>query len=61
MKKIKELREMLNMTQQELAEKMSVSQGAIAMWETGKDLPITDKLPLLAKALNCEISDLFEK
>lgn len=61
MKKIKELRKKLNMTQQELAEEIGVTQSAIAMWENEKALPFTDKLPLLAKALECEITDFFEK
>ena len=59
MKKIKELREALGMTQQEVAEKLNVSQGAIAMWETGKAIPTSDKLPKLAEVLKCEIADLF--
>ena len=59
MKKIKDLRERLNMTQQELSEKLGVSQGAVAMWETEKAKPTIDKLPLLAEVLKCEIADLF--
>lgn len=62
MKKIKELREKLNMTQQELAEKIGLTTGeAICQYESEKRIPSADKIPLLAEALNCEISDLFEK
>ena len=60
MKKIKELRERLNMTQQELSKKLSVSQGAVAMWENGRAKPSSEKLPFLAEILKCEISDLFD-
>ncbi len=37
--KIKFLRRELNLTQQELAQKLNVAQGAVAMWETGKRTP----------------------
>ncbi len=60
MKKIKELREALGMTQQEVAEKIGLQSGeAICQYENGKRIPSSDKLPALAKALNCEIADLF--
>ena len=57
--KIKNKRMSLNMTQDELAEELNVSRATIAMWETGKAMPRSDKLPELAKVLGCEISDLF--
>jgi len=61
MLKIKELREKNNMTQQELAEKIGLTTGeAISQYESGKRNPSSDKIPLLAEALNCKIKDLFE-
>lgn len=60
MNKIKYLREKLGFSQMELAAKMNVSQQSIAKWENGSNMPRSDKLPELAKALKCEVSDLFE-
>lgn len=60
MNKIKYLREKLGFSQMELAAKMNVSQQSIAKWENGSNMPRSDKLPELAKALECEVSDLFE-
>jgi len=56
---IKIMRERANMTQCELAQKIGVEQSAISMWETGEARPRTNKLPVLAKILNCTIDDLF--
>ena len=56
---IKELREKAGVSQQELSEKLSVDRSAVAKWETGKANPTADKLPEIAKALNCKIEDLF--
>ena len=46
-------------TQCELANKMGISQANVSQWENGEALPRTDKLPLLAKILNCTIDELF--
>lgn len=56
---IKKLRINANMTQEELAKEMSVSQSTVAMWESNSAKPRTDKIPVLAKVLNCKIEDLF--
>lgn len=42
--KLKTLREQNNLTQREFAEKLSVSHGAIGMWETGKRDPDIETL-----------------
>lgn len=57
---IKTKRESRNMTQEELGQKMNVSRSTVAMWESGAAIPRTDKIPILAEALGCEIKDLFE-
>ena len=57
---IKSRRESRNMTQEELGQIMNVSRTTVAMWESGAALPRTDKIPILAEALGCEIKDLFE-
>lgn len=57
---IKEKRESVNLTQEELSVKLGVNRSTIAMWETGLSLPRADKLPELAKIFECSIDDLFE-
>lgn len=47
------------LTQFELAEKINATQKDISRWETGDRNPKTDKLILIAKALNCDITDLI--
>ena len=58
---IKEAREKAGLTQQDLANELGVGQSTVAMWETQKSLPRTDKLPALAKILGCTIDELLEK
>lgn len=58
---IKKAREKAGLTQQELADKLGVGQSAVAMWESQKALPRTDKLPALAKVLKCSVSALLKK
>ena len=59
---IKELREEAGLTQTDLAEGLGYrSRALIAMWESGQRKPPSDKLPKLAKILNCSINDLFKE
>lgn len=53
-------RERANLKQNELADMLHLTQSAIAKWETGEAVPRADKLPQLAKILNCSIEDLFD-
>lgn len=57
--RVKELRVLKNLTQDELAKKMDVTRSTVAMWETGKALPNSDKLPKLAEVLGCTIDELY--
>ena len=58
--KIKELREALKMTQEELAEKSGVSRGTISALENGVDRTTTSKtLVKLAQALNTSVDRIF--
>ena len=59
--RIKELRRKNKLSQTELAEKMSVGQTAVSMWENGTNFPKSEMLPKLAKVLGCTIDDLFDK
>lgn len=56
---IKELRKAAGLTQQQLAEAVSVSQATVAEWELGIYMPSANKLRALADALGCTINDLF--
>lgn len=58
--KIKDLREALNMTQEELAEQSGVSRGTICALEKGEERTTTTKTLLkLAKALKTTVDQLF--
>jgi len=50
--RISELRKKRNMKQSDLAERLRVSTSTIAMWETGKRDPDTEKLNELASIFN---------
>lgn len=58
--KIKELREAMKMTQEELAEKSGVSRGTISALENGIDRTTTSKtLVKLAQALDTTVDSIF--
>ncbi|MCI8802479.1 MAG: helix-turn-helix transcriptional regulator, partial [Oscillibacter sp.] len=48
---IKQAREELNMTQEDLAEKMEVSRQAVSKWELGASVPSPENLKLLEEVL----------
>ena len=56
---IKELREKEKLTQQELANKIGVSDKAISKWETGKGLPDITLIEPLSKALKVSVIELM--
>ncbi len=51
---------MLQMTQQDLAEKVSVSRQSIIAIESGKYIPSTVLALKLAKELGSKVEDLFD-
>ena len=59
MKNLKNLRKLNGLTQEELARQLGVNQTAVASWERGASYPTADKLPEIAKVLNCKIDDLY--
>lgn len=61
MNEIAELRKKAELTQQELANVLHIDRSTVAKWETGAAFPTGNKLPLVAKALKCEIGELFPK
>lgn len=58
--KIKDARKQCMLSQEQLAEKMSVSRSAVAKWETDKGLPDIDNLKMIAKTLNVSIDYLLD-
>lgn len=56
---IKRLREDKGLTQQQLAEKMMVSDKAVSRWETGRGYPDISLIEPLAGALGVSIIELF--
>lgn len=61
MLRIKELRKQTGMTQKQLADKLKIDRSRVSQWEIGYCLPKVTELPKLAKALNCNIQDFFNK
>ena len=58
--KIKDARKQCGLSQEQLAEKMSISRSAIAKWETDKGLPDIDNLKALASFLNVSVDYLLD-
>ena len=56
---IRQLREVRNMTQTELAERIGVSSKTISKWETAKGLPDISLLQPLAQALGISVIELM--
>lgn len=59
MNNIANIRKKSRITQQKLSEKLGIDRSTIAKWESGDAMPRADKLPELAKILNCTIDELF--
>ena len=51
-------RRLLGMSQENLAEKVGITQQALARMEQGKIAPKLTRLPMLAEALQCTAADL---
>lgn len=58
--RIAELRKAAGLTQDMLSKRLGVERTTVTKWETGESNPRTDKLPDIAKALNCTLDDLFD-
>jgi transcriptional regulator with XRE-family HTH domain len=56
--KFKELRVSSGLTQQEMANKMKVSQSTITMWENGKRQPDLETLEMIADYFNVDMNFL---
>lgn len=58
-RKIRTRRKQLGMTQEQLAEMLGVGHQAMSRIEQGHMAPKMDRLPALAQALQCTVSELF--
>ncbi len=58
-KNIKKIRTELNMTQEELAEKISVTRQAVSNWETEKTQPDIETLEQISEVLGVTIEELI--
>jgi len=56
---IADLRKEKNLTQEKLALELGVNVKSVSRWENGKTMPDLSMLPILAKELNVEISELL--
>ena len=54
-------RKALGMSQADLAELVGCTSQAVGMWERGETLPAADRLPDIARALQCSVDDLYSK
>ena len=57
---IQEERKKLNITQEELANMIHVSNKAVSKWENGKGMPSIDYIVLLAKTFNVSVTEILE-
>ena len=58
---LRTIRKKHNITQEELADMLSVSRQAVSKWESGVGYPETEKLLILAKELNVTLDYLFSQ
>ncbi len=58
--RIKTEREKLNMSQDELAQKMDISRQAISKWETGNSYPDIEKILKLSQIFNLSLDELVK-
>lgn len=56
--KLKALRGMKNLTQEEFAKEINVTKGAVAMWETGKRTPDLEMIKNIASFFSISVDEL---
>lgn len=59
--KLKKARKEAGLTQEQLAEKISVSRSAVAKWETDKGMPDIDNLRLISELVGVSIDYLLDE
>lgn len=58
--KIKKYRDIFDISQESLAEKLNVSRQAITKWENGQSLPDIENLKMLAKLMKISVDYLLD-
>lgn len=56
---LKKIRKENNLSQEQLAEKLSVSRQSVSKWESGQAYPEMDKVLQLCKLFNISVDDLL--
>lgn len=59
-RKVKECRERLQLSQEDLSEKLGITQRQVSMIERGLSFPKLSTLNKLSQVFNCAIPDLFD-
>ena len=59
--KLKEARKEAGLSQEQFAEKMSVSRSAVAKWESDKGMPDVKNLKIMAQLLNVSVDYLLDE
>ena len=57
---IAKFRKAAGMTQQDLADKLDVTQGAVCQWENGNAEPRLSVVRAMAKLFGCSVDDLLD-
>lgn len=60
MRKLRELRKAVGLTQGQAAAQIGVNQSSIAMWETGRNAPRMHRFRKIAEVYRCSIEELAE-
>ena len=58
---LRDIRNKRNITQEQLAQMLSVSRQTVSKWESGAGYPETEKLLFLSKELNVSLDYLFSE
>lgn len=58
---IRSMRVSKGLTQEQLAQKLSVKRTTVSMWENNKSLPNIIVLKKIADALDCKVDDLIKE
>lgn len=53
-------RKAAGLTLRDMAEKLGCTQAAVSCWELGETLPTADRLPEIARALGCNVDELYK-
>ena len=58
-KKLKQLRQQADWSQEQLADRLNVTRQAVAKWERGAGFPDIDNMQALAKLFNTSVDELL--